>query len=305
MYNVLIADKVDKLVLDQIQNSQITYDYQPEITPEKLIEIISNYEGLIVRSRTKVTKEIIETGQKLRVIGRVGTGLDSIDVEEAGKRKIKVINSPYSNSGAAAELTVALILSLIRKLPLAFSSMSQGLWLKKDLKGEEIEGKKVGIIGYGHIGKKVGVILTVFGASISYYSKSQQTDSLDNIFKDSDIITVHLPLNSETKNLINHDLLSQMKPTSYFINASRGGVVDEQALLKAVQENKIAGVALDVYWEEPLAPDSSWRKLDNVILTPHIGASTKEALKKGTEIVIGEVVQALTLGSVPVKVRHD
>ncbi|MEK7634092.1 MAG: hydroxyacid dehydrogenase [Patescibacteria group bacterium] len=294
MLNILIADKVDKSVVDQIKNPKFSFDYQPEITPQDLIKIIPDYQGLIVRSRTKVTAEIIDKGHALKIIGRVGSGLDNIDIAEAKKRKITVVNSPDSNSEAVTELTLGLILSLLRKLPSVYLSMSQGLWLKRDFKGQELEGKKVGIVGYGHIGKKVAKILTAFGAKVDYYSRTEKTNSLKYIFKHSDIITVHLPLNNSTKNLINNDLLSLMKPTGFFINTSRGGVVEEKSLFKLLQEKKIAGAALDVFWQEPLPPTSPWRKLPNVILTPHIGASTNEALEKGTKTVINEVIKILS-----------
>jgi len=293
MINILIADKVDKSVIDQIKNSKFFFDYKPEITPEELLKTISNYEALVVRSRTKVTKEVIDLGHNLKIIGRVGSGLDNIDLVETQKRKIKVINSPESNSEAVTELAIGLILSLLRKLSLAYPSMKDGLWIKKNLKGEEIEGKKIGVIGYGHIGKRITKILTAFGAKVEYYSRSKKTNSLKYIFKHCDIITVHLPLNNNTKNLINNDLLSLMKPTSFFINTSRGGVVEEKSLFKIIQEKKIAGVALDVFWQEPLPPVSPWRKLPNVILTPHIAASTGEALEKGTKTVIDEIIKIL------------
>jgi len=293
MINILIADKIDKSVIDQIKNSKFFFDYKPEITPEELLKTISNYEALVVRSRTKVTKEVIDLGHNLKIIGRVGSGLDNIDLVEIQKRKIKVINSPESNSEAVTELAIGLILSLLRKLSSSYSSMSQGLWLKRDFKGQELGGKKVGVIGFGHVGKSVVKILIAFGAKVDYYSRTQKTNSLKYIFKHSDIITVHLPLNNATKNLINNDLLSLMKPTSFFINTSRGGVVEEKSLFKLLQEKKIAGAALDVFWQEPLPPVSSWRKLPNVILTPHIGASTNEALEKGTKTVIDEIIKIL------------
>lgn len=293
MFKILIADKVDKSVIDQIKNPKFIFNYQPEITPQDLMKTISNYEGLVVRSRTKVTADVIDRGHNLKVIARVGSGLDNIDVTETKKRKIAVINSPESNSEAVTELTIGLILSLLRKLPLAYSSMNSDLWIKKELKGEEIEGKKIGVIGYGHIGKRIAKILTAFGAKVDYYSRAKKTNSLKYIFKHSDIITVHLPLNNNTKNFVNNDLLVLMKPTSFFINTSRGGVVEEKILFKLLQERKIAGAALDVFWQEPLPPTSPWRKLPNVILTPHIAASTSEALKKGTKTVIDEIIKIL------------
>lgn len=294
MFKILIADKVDKSVVDQTKNqNKISFDYQPEIAPEELIKAIPHYEGLIVRSRTKVTADVIDSSHNLKVIARVGSGLDNINLPEAKKRKIIVLNSPESNSESVMELTVGLTISLLRKLPTAFESMPKGLWIKKELKGGEIEGKKVGVIGFGHIGKKVVKIFTAFGAHVDYYSRTEKTNSLKYIFKHSDIITVHLPLNNDTKNLINRDLLSLMKPTSYFINTSRGGVVEEKILLKLLQDKKIAGAGLDVFWQEPLPPTSIWRKLSNVILTPHIAASTSEALKKGTQTVIDEITKIL------------
>lgn len=295
MSKILIADKIDKSVIDQIKDkNKFTFNYLPEITPQELIKIIPDYEGLIVRSRTKVTAEVIDHGHNLRVIARVGSGLDNIDILEAKKRKISVVNSPESNSEAAAELTFGLVLSLLRKLPLAYASMNQGLWIKKELKGEEIEGKKVGIIGYGRIGKRAAKIFTAFGAKVDYYSRRQKTNSIKYIFKNSDIISIHLPLDNNTKSLINLDLLSLMKPTGFFVNTSRGGVVEEKALFKILQEKKIMGAALDVFWQEPLPPESPWRKLPNVILTPHIAASTSEALKKGTKTVIDEIIKILS-----------
>lgn len=293
MFKVLIADKIDKSVIDKIKSSKFFFDYKPEITPQDLIKIIPGYQGLVVRSRTKVTQEVIDKGHNLKVIGRVGSGLDNIELKEAKKRKIMIVNSPESNSEAVAELTLALILSLLRKLSLAYSSMNSGLWLKKDLKGEELEGRKVGVVGFGHIGKRVTKILTAFGAKVNYYSRTKKTNSLKYIFKHSDIISVHLPLTNETKNFVNNKLLSLMKPDSFLVNTSRGGVIEEKILFKMLQEKRIAGAALDVFWQEPLPPGSPWRKLPNVILTPHIAASTNEALKKGTETVVGDIIKIL------------
>ena len=293
MFKVLIADKIDKSVIDKIKSPKFFFDYKPEITPQDLIKIIPGYQGLVVRSRTKVTQEVIDKGHNLKVIGRVGSGLDNIELKEAKKRKIAIVNSPESNSEAVTELTLALILSLLRKLSLAYSSMNSGLWLKKDLKGEELEGRKVGVVGFGHIGKRITKILTAFGAKVDYYSRTKKTNSLKYIFKHSDIISVHLPLTNETKNFVNNKLLSLMKPNSFLVNTSRGGVIEEKILFKMLQEKRIAGAALDVFWQEPLPPGSPWRKLPNVILTPHIAASTSEALKKGTETIVGDIIKIL------------
>lgn len=291
MLKILIADKIDKSVIERVRNKNLSFDYRPEITPPELIKNIGNYQGLVVRSRTKVTKEIIDRGHDLIIIGRVGSGVDNIDVVEAKKRHILVVNTPEANSVAVAELTIGLIISLLRKLYQAYASMNEGLWLKKDLKGFELENKKVGIIGYGHIGKKVAKLLNAFGAQVDYYSRKQKTNSLRYIFRNADIITIHLPLNNDTKSLVGKELLQSMKPTAFLINASRGAIVDEKILFKMLQDKKLAGAALDVYWQEPLPPTSPWRKLSNVILTPHIGASTSEALQKATKTIIDEIIK--------------
>jgi len=280
MNRVLIADKIDEKILTSLKQESIFFNYQPEINSKDLLKIISLYQGLIVRSRTKVTEEVIKAGKNLQVIGRVGSGLDNIDVVSAKKHKIKIVNASDSNTNAVAELTIALILSLLRNLSKAHTSMSQGLWLKKELIGLELSGKTVGIIGYGHIGKKVAKLVRSFGAQIYFYSRSKKNTSLKNLFQKSDIISLHLPLTSQTEKLVNKKFLSLMKPTSFLINSGRGEVIDEKDLYDFLVTKKIAGAALDVFWQEPLPPNSPWRKMPNVILTPHIGASTNEALKK-------------------------
>lgn len=292
MNKILICDKIDKNSLKLFPKS-ISFNYQPEITPDQILKIISEYNGLVVRSRTKVTKEIISAGKNLKVIGRVGSGLDNIDVDTAKKMKIKVVNAPDGNTNAVAELALGLIISLLRNLKKAYSSMSDGLWLKKELGGRELSGKTVGIVGYGHIGKRLSKLLKNFDVKINYYSRSKKNTSLKNLFKTSDIISLHLPLSKKTVNLIDKKLLSLMKPTSFLINTGRGKVICEKDLFKILSQKKIAGAALDVYWEEPLSSNSPWRKLENVILTPHLGASTKEALEKATRIVFEKIIKIL------------
>lgn len=293
---VLISDKINEFVFTSFQLKNIDYDYLPEITPQDLLLKIKDYQALIVRSRTKVTKEIISAGQNLKIIGRVGSGVDNIDTEAAKSRKIIVVNAPDANSQAVAELTIGLILSLLRHIPKAVTSMKNGLWLKKELGGSELSGKTVGIVGYGHVGKKIESIMRAFGAHPLIYSRSFQTSTLDHLFEVSDFVTLHLTLSPKTKGLVDGKLLGMMKPTAYLINASRGEIIDEEALYDILDNDKIAGCALDVFWQEPLPVDSRWRKLDNVILTPHIGASTKEALKKGTETVIQDIITVLKGG---------
>ncbi len=294
MSQVLIADKIDQKVLDSFKQKSISFDYQPVITPEDLLKIIPKYQGLMVRSRTKVTGEIIEAGKNLKVIGRVGSGLDNIDVNVAHKNKINVVNAPGANANAVAELTIASILSLLRPLEKGHSSMRTGLWLKKELKGGELRGKTVGIVGFGHIGKIVKRILDAFGVETLIFSRKKKTASLKKLFQNSDIVTIHLSLNPHTEKLINKKLFSLMKPSAYLVNFSRGKVIDEKDLYDILSAKKIKGAALDVYWQEPLENDSPWRKLDNVLLTPHIGASTEEALTLATKQVVEQVIKILS-----------
>ncbi len=290
---LLISDKISKNALDLLKDNKIDFDYSPDISPEELLKVIANYQGLVVRSRTKVTKEVIFSGKKLQVIGRVGTGVDNIEVETAKKKGIIVVNAPDANSEAVAELTLGLILALLRHIPKAASSMKEGLWLKKELGGRELSGKTVGIVGYGHIGKKVECLARAFGARPLIFSRSFQTVSLEELFAKSDIVTLHTALTPETKGMINKDLLSLMKPTAILINTARGEIIDEKALYKILFERRIAGAALDVFSEEPLPIDSPYRKLDNVILTPHIGAATKEALERASKAVIEDVIKVI------------
>lgn len=290
---ILISDKVDDSSISILKKNGCKFDYLPEITPEELLAIIANYVALIVRSRTKVTKEVIVEGKNLKAIGRVGSGVDNIDMEAVKAVKIIVVNAPNGNSQAVAEHTIGLILALLRKYPKAFASMRQGLWLKKELNGIELCGKTVGILGYGHIGQKVEKLIISFGASPIIYSRSYQTVDAQELFENSDIVTIHLSLNKDTRGFVTKSHLKSMKPSAFFINASRGEIINEDALYLMLSEGKIAGAALDVFGQEPMPADSKWRKLENVILTPHIGASTKEALERASLAVAEDVIRVL------------
>lgn len=288
---VLISDKIDDSSLSTFLENNISYDYQPEITPVELATKISDYEALMVRSRTKVTKDIIEKGKKLQIIGRVGSGVDNIDTVEAGKRKIIVVNASDANSQAVAEHTVGLMLAVLRQYPKAFSSMEEGLWLKKELKGSEISGKTVGILGYGNIGKKVEQLVTAFGANVLIHSRHHKTVEFKELFARSDILTIHLALNSETRGCVTKLLLDLMKPSSILINTSRGEIIDEGALFERLVAMKIKGAALDVFSTEPLPVDSKLRSLENLVITPHIGASTGEALVRASFTVVQDLIR--------------
>lgn len=290
---ILISDKIDESAFSLFKDNKIDYDYSPEITLDELKDKIDNYDALIVRSRTKVTKDIIDKGKNLKVIGRAGMGVDNIDVDTCKSKGIIVVNAPDANSQAVAEHAVGLILSLLRHYPKAFSSVREGLWLKKELGGSELCGKTVGILGFGHIGKKVEKLVRAFGAHPLIFSKSYQTVEFKELFEKSDIVSVHLSLNKDTKGCVIKWLLGLMKPSAILVNTSRGEIVDEKALYKALVDKKIAGAALDVYSQEPLPVDSPFRKLDNCLLTPHIGAATKEALKRASMTVAEDIVRVL------------
>ena len=290
---ILICDKISEAAISLLKENNIDFDYNPEISAEELLKVIPNYQALVVRSRTKVTRDIVLAGKNLQIIGRVGTGVDNIDVATAKQHNILVVNAPDANSQAVVELTLGLILSLLRHIPKAVSSMKEGLWLKKELSGTELSGKTVGIVGYGHIGKKMELLARAFGARPLIFSRSFKTTTLEELFAKSDIITLHISATPETKKLVNENLLSLMKPTAYLINTSRGEIIDEEALYNALKDKKIAGAALDVYSQEPLPIDSKWRKLDNVILTSHIGAATKEALTRASITVIRDIIKVL------------
>lgn len=290
---ILIADPADARAKDLFRQNSIEFDDRPDISALELLNTISSYDGLMVRSRTKVTREVLLAGNILKAVGRIGSGFDNIDVEVCRRKGIAVVNAPDANSIAVAELTVGLMIASLRKLPLAFESMKAGLWIKDELWGAELHGKTVGIVGYGYVGSKVDRLVSAFGATTLIYSRSQQTATLPEIFERSDIVTVHLGLNESTKGIVNSDLLGLLKPGAILVNISRGQILDEQALLAILTGKKIRGAVLDVYTQEPLAADSLFRKLDNVILTPHIGAATVEALSRASMTVAEDIISVL------------
>lgn len=290
---LLISDPMDEAARAYLKDYGIVFDYKPKISKDELLSSISSYDGLLVRSRTKVTKDVISKVNKLKIIGRIGSGYDNIDIISCKDRKIIVVNSPDANSVAVAEMTVGLIIAMLRDILKACESMEKGLWIKNEIWGHEIAGKTVGILGYGYVGTKVEKIFFAMGANVLVYSRSYKTASIREIFSKSDIITIHLSLSPDTKGLVNRKLLSLMKPDAILVNIARGALIDEEALYDVLKNKKIRGAILDVYWEEPLPADSRWRKLPNVILTPHIGAATVEALSKASLFVAKDIVRFL------------
>jgi len=284
---VLVSDKLAQEGLDILKKEKaIEVDVKTGLSPEELKKVIRDYDGLIVRSGTKVSKEIITAGKKLKVIGRAGVGLDNVDVEAASRSGIVVMNAPGGNTISTAEHTMSMILALSRNIPQAYLSLKEGRWERKRFMGTELYGKTLGIIGLGRIGTEVAKRAMSFGMKIIAFDPYLSLErarmlkiepvNLKKLFGASDYISVHTPLNEETKHLISDKEIALMKDGMKIINCARGGIIDEQALLKGLKSGKVAGCALDVFEQEPPL-DSPLLKLDNVITTPHLGAATEEA----------------------------
>ncbi len=269
------------------------------LSKEELLEKIKDADILIVRSGTKVDREVIEHAKKLKIIGRAGVGVDNIDVEAATEKGIIVVNAPDSSSISVAELTMGLILAAARNIPQANNSVKKGEWDRKRFKGIEIYGKTLGIIGLGRIGQQVAKRAKAFGMNLvgydPYISKEKAEsigvkllDSIEELCKVSDIITLHVPLTPKTKNLIGEKEINLMKKNAIIVNCARGGLIDEKALYKALKDKKIKAAALYVFEEEP-PKNNPLLELDNVICTPHLGASTDEAQKSAGKIVAEQI----------------
>lgn len=290
---ILISDPIDEKARHYLEDKGLKFNYRPDISSDDLASLIYQYDALLVRSRTKVSRQLIEKGKNLKVVGRIGSGFDNIDLNVCKEKQITVVNAPDANSVAVAEFTVCLMITILRELPRAIASMKEGLWIKNDIWGHELNDQTVGIIGFGYVGSKVDRLVSAFGAKTLIWSRSQQTATLSEIFEKSDIVTIHLALNEQTRGLIDMKLLSLMKSTSVFMNLARGELVNEDDLYEVVSKKKIRGAILDVYWQEPMPSDCRWRSLENVILTPHIGAATREALSKASMTVAEDVVRVL------------
>jgi D-3-phosphoglycerate dehydrogenase len=285
--------------LESYEKAEITSEHYDQ---DVLVQKIAGYDAIVVRSATKVTKEVIEAGTDLKVIARAGTGLDNVDLNAAKKAGITVVNTPGANSVSVAELTIGLMLGLFRHIPRGTNGLKEGLWEKKKLKGYELFKKTVGVVGFGTIGKQVAERLLAFGCEILAYDVVKDAGGLDvefvgleELYQKSDIITIHTPLLDATKGLINGKAFEQMKKGVFIIDAARGGILDEQALFDNIENGKVAGAALDVFDVEP--PTDELRKkliaFDNVVCTPHIGASTYEAQERVGEQIVENLIKAL------------
>lgn len=306
---ILVCDGLEKSGVEILRSGNAAaVDERPSINAAELSQIIGDYDALIVRSKTQVTAGIIESGARLRVIGRAGTGVDNIDVAAATRRGVVVMNAAAGNTVTTAEHTIAMMMALARQIPQASASMKAGKWEKNRFVGVELLGKLLGVVGLGRIGSAVahrarGLGMEVLGYD-PYFSRDAARElgvevaTLDDIFARSDFITVHTPLTPETRGLINTAAMDKMKTGVRLINCARGGLIDETALANAIRAGKVAGAALDVFENEPVSSDNPLLNLDQVIVTPHLGASTEEAQTHVATMIAEQVMDYLKRGAV-------
>ena len=301
--SVLICDQVNPVLNEILEKNGLKITYEPEITPEQISQKIENFDVVIVRSRTKLTKDLIEKASKCKIIARVGVGLDNIDQNAAKEKGIRVINAVEGAMNAVAELVIGLMLSLAREIPRADREVRNGNWIKKELMGTELRGKYLGIVGLGNIGKRLGRLARALNMNIigfdvvpidDEFSKEvglMKTD-IDTLLASSDYVSLHVPLLDSTKHMIDSTKMASMKNTARIINTSRGGVIDEEALYEALKNGQLGGAALDVFEVEP-ATTNKLATLPNFISTPHMGAQTKEAQSLAANVIAEKIIQIL------------
>ncbi len=292
---LLITDGLSNDGVQALEQSGLfEVSFHKSVEKEALLTMLPNFEVVVIRSATKMTKELIDAAPKLKVIMRAGAGVDNVDVTHATAKKVLVLNCPGVNNNAVAELTIGFLFGLVREIPRATSGMKANLWEKKELVGNEVSGRTIGLLGFGAIGNLVGKACHALGMTVLAYDPRANelknnpeykfvkswASSPDMIFSDADVVSLHMPLMDATKNSIGAAQFAKMKKGSYFINCARGGIANEAALLEALNNGTIAGAALDVFDKEPTPPDHPLVKHPKVICAPHIGAATKEAQHK-------------------------
>ncbi len=301
--SVLICDEVAPVLNKVLEENGLKVTYEPEITPEQIKEKIGEFNIVVVRGRTKLTKELIDNADNCKIIARVGVGLDNIDEDAAKAKNIRVINAVEAAMTSVAELVLGLMFALAREIPRGNNGIRNGEWLKKELKGTELKGKYLGLIGCGNIGKRLGrlaksLYMNIIGFDVipidEEFSKEVglMKSDLDTLLQSSDYVSIHVPLLDSTYHMIDAKKLSLMKKTAKIINTSRGGVIDEDALYQALKDGNLGGAALDVFEKEP-AIGNKLASLENVILTPHIGAQTKEAQSLAANVIAEKIIQIL------------
>jgi D-3-phosphoglycerate dehydrogenase len=280
---IIVCDPTEPEAIEQMRLAGLEVDVRDSITPEELAQVLPAYDGMLVRSRTKVSAALMDAAPNLKVILRGGVGLDTIDVEHARAKGITVMNTPAASSAAVAELTIGYMFAMARHLYQTTASMKAGKWEKKNFKGEELAGKTLGVVGIGNIGKEVSRRALALGMQVIAYDPYvpapqgvEQLQDMHAILSRSDYLTFHLPLTNETRNMIGQAEFEEMKAGVHIVNCARGGIIDEDALYEALLSGKVSGAALDVYAVEP-PQGSKLFTLEQVIGSPHIGAATNEA----------------------------
>jgi D-3-phosphoglycerate dehydrogenase len=312
MGRIVVTEEIADSGLEELRAAGHHVDVQLGLTPEGLLEAVTDAHALVIRSATQVTAEVLEAAPELMVVGRAGIGLDNVDLDAATRRGVMVVNAPQSNIVSAAEHTMALLLAQARNVPQAHTALKAGRWERSQWEGVELDGKTLGIIGLGRIGKLVAQRAQAFGLRLLAYDPfvgperarhmGVELVGLEQVVAESDFLTIHLPRTRETVGLVSKELLALAKPTLRVINVARGGIVDEEALAWAVREGVIAGAALDVFADEPTT-ESPLFELDSVVVTPHLGASTREAQDKAGETIAEMVLLALAGEFVPFAVN--
>ncbi len=302
MVKVLVSDPIDDEGVKMLRDAGFSVDLRTDITAEELTEVIDGYDAIVVRSRTKLTAEVLGKAASLKAIARAGVGLDNIDTGYAKEKKIEVFNSPEAPCNAVAELVIGLMLCMARHITVADSTMKQGLWEKNRLTGIELGGRTLGVIGFGRIGYTVGKKARALGMEVLAYDVlmdklrryveeiGAKDVDLDTLLAESEFVTVHVPLLPQTRHMISTEQFEKMRDGVYVVNAARGGIVDEAALKAALDSGKVAGAALDVYESEP-SPDPELVERANVVCTPHIGAGSVEAQRGNSTIVAEKLIK--------------
>jgi len=301
--SVLICDQVNPILKEVLEKNGLKVTYEPEITHEQIAEKIGSFEVVVVRSRTKITRELVEKADKCRIIARVGVGLDNIDQGAAKEKDIRVLNAVEGAITAVAELVIGLMLSMAREIPRADREIRNGNWIKKELMGTELKGKYLGIVGLGNIGKRLGRLAKALNMNIIGYDVVPIDDEfskevglmkadLDTLLSSADYVSFHVPLLDSTRHMINAEKLKLMKKTARVINTARGGVIDEEALYNSLKDGDLAGAALDVFEVEP-ATGNKLTTLPNFVSTPHMGAQTKEAQLLAANVIAEKIIQVL------------
>ncbi len=301
-WKILLTDGLAETGKAILTSKNIAFDDQKGIDADALLKCIAEYDAMIVRGRTKVTAEVLAHAAKLKVVGRCGVGVDNIDLNAAKEKGVIVVNAPTATTIAVAEHAIALMLSMVREIPRADAGMKAGSWLKSDIKGTELYEKTLGVIGFGHIGSTVGKYAKIFGMNVIAHDLIATADQIkehggepvtfDELLQKADIITIHVPLTDSTRHMIDAGAIAKMKDGVRIVSDARGGVIDEEALLQALESGKVASAALDVFEKEPPV-DSQLVKHPKLIATPHIGGETKEAQRRAAIDIVNEVLAAL------------